>query len=234
MNKKGSHVGFVISFMLFITFVIFMYLILNSRIDFGQDKANSLEYVKSEITERVSGSLTTASVDLNNPGSNCVELSNFLGIAGIGNRVMVRSDSGNILNAGISGQSLQVERNGNTFFRVYGSEEFSQTAGSLGSCQSLSEGQGYILGLVRDSEEIFESKIIALSNNYTGDYEALKKDMNIGSGDEFGFIFTYADGTAIKTPGQNVTINVYVDRIPVQYIKTNAAKENGFIDILVW
>lgn len=235
-NRNGSHVGFVISFVMFITFIVFMYLILNSRVDFGQQKANSLEYVKGEITDRISGNLTSASVAIGQPSpQSCVELSNFLGATGIGNRVIVRSDSGNILNAGISGQSLQVERDGNTFFRVYGSEEFIQETDSLGSCQSLSEGsQGYTLGLIRDSKDIFESKVIRLLNNYIGDYETLKKDMKVSSMDEFGFRFIYNNRTEIKTPERNVTINVYVDRTPVQYIKTDGTMESGFIDTIIW
>ena len=235
LNRKGSHVGFVISFVMFITFVVFMYLILNSRIDFGQGKANSLEYVKGEIIERISGNLTSASAAITkeNPQS-CVQLRDFFLKAGIANRFIVRSDSGSILTASKSGDDLFVERNGNLFFRVYGSGEFNLSSiGSLGSCQPLSEGSQYAIGLIRDSKEIFESKIIGLFNNYTGDYEALKKDMKISTGDEFGFRFIYNNGTEIKTPEKNITINVYVERVPVQYIKTDAARESGFMDTIV-
>lgn len=230
MKKKGSHVGFVISFVLFITFIIFMYAILSSRVDFGQEKANSLNYVKAEIIERVSENLTSVSVVLNNPGSNCVELSNFLGATGITDRLIVRSDSGNILTSGISGKSLQVNRNENTFFRVYESEEFPEISSPLSGCTN----SNYILGLSRDSRDIFESKVLELFGNYTENYEALKKDMKISPGDEFGFGFTYNNGTEIKTPEKNVTINVYAERTAIQYIKTDAARETGFMDVIVW
>jgi len=233
-TKKGSHVGFVISFVLFITFIVFMYAILNSKVNFGQEKENSLEYAGGEITERVSENMTSASVTVNNPSSNCVELSNFLGTTGIGNRVIVKSDSGDILDAGISGQSLQVERNGNTFFRVYDSEEFIQETDSLSSCQSLSKGSGYTIGLIKESTDIFESKIIKLLNNYTADYETLKKEMKISQVDEFGFRFIYNNGTEIKTSERNITTSIYSGRAPIQYIKTDATRESGFMDTIVW
>lgn len=235
-NKNGSHVGFVISFVLFITFIIFMYTILNSRIDFGQEKANSLNYVKAKIIDIVSENLTGVSIAIGqqNPQS-CVQLRNFFLETGVSDRFVVKSDSGNVLQSGKSGNDLYVERSGNLFFRVYGSEEFNIGGGVLGNCQPLSEGsQGYTLGLSRDSKDIFESKIIKLLNNYTADYEALKKDMKISSGDEFGFGFIYSNGTEIKTTTSNVTINVYADRVPVQYVKTDATIESGFIDIIVW
>jgi len=236
MKKKGSHVGFVISFVLFITFIIFMYAILSSRIDFGQEKANSLNYVKAEIIERVSENLTSISVAIGQQSpQSCILLTDFFLKTGVANRFVVRSDSGNVLQSGRSGNDLFLERNGNLFFRVYGSEEFNASEGTLSSCQSLSEGsQGYILGLSRDSRDIFESKVLELFGNYTENYEALKKDMKISPGDEFGFGFTYNNGTEVKTPEKNVTINVYAERTAIQYIKTDAAREPGFIDIIVW
>ena len=230
MNKNGSHVGFVISFVLFVTFVIFMYAILSSKVDFGQEKENSLNYVKAEVIERISENLTSVSVAAKNPGAGCAVLDNFLSTAGITDRFIVRSDSGNVLDKGISGQSLQVTRAGNTFFRVYSSEEFPKITSPLSGCTN----SGYTLGLIRDSKDIFESKVLELFENYTEDYEALKKDMKISSGDEFGLRFTYSNGTEIETPEKNVTINVYVERVAIQYIKTDAAGESGFIDIIVW
>ena len=235
-NKNGSHVGFVISFVLFITFIVFMYAILSFRVDFGQEKANSLNYAKAEVINRVSENLTSVSVAIGqqNP-QNCIQLEDFFLKTGIGDRFIVGSDSGNVLQSGKSGNDLFLERNGNLFFRVYGSEEFNVSGGIINPCQPLNEGsQGYTLGLSRDSRDIFESKVLGLFENYTTDYEALKKDMKIISGDEFGFRFIYSNGTEIKTPEENITINIYVERMAIQYIKTDATRESGFIDIIVW
>ena len=234
--KKGSHVGFVISFVLFVTFIIFVYLILSSRVDFGQEKTNSLSYVKAEIIDRVSENLTSVSMAIGQQNPQpCVQLTDFFLKTGLGDRFVVRSDSGIVLQSGKSGNDLFIERNNNLFFRVYDSDEFSVAGGALSGCQPLNEGsQGYTLGISRDSKEVFEAKVLELLVNYTGDYEALKRDMKISSGDEFGFRFTYSNGTEIKTPEKNVTINVYVDRTAIQYIKADAAMESGFIDAIVW
>ena len=156
---------------------------------------------------------------------------------GLSNNILVRDDSENLLNVGI-GTDLQIDRGGSgaAFFRIYNSEEFQDISGSIGSCQILDENgnPGYILGLSKTENIVFESKIISLLDNYTSDYETLKKNMNIGSLDNFGFAFTYSNGTQIKTPEVNVTISVYAESVAVQYIKTNGAREIGFIDAIVW
>ncbi|MEK6840429.1 MAG: hypothetical protein AABX79_00560 [Nanoarchaeota archaeon] len=235
-NKKGSHVGFVISFVMFIIFLVFMYVLLSSRIDFGKEKANSLNYVKAEIVKKVSENLTSASIAIGqqNP-QNCVQLVDFFLKTGLGNKFVVKSDPGTILQAGRTGNDLTVMRNSSLFFTAYSSNEFGPPAGTSGSCQPLNEGSnGYILGIDRDSTEIFESKILRLFENYSQNYEALKINMKINPGDEFGFAFTYSNGTAIKTPVKNLTVNVYAGREDVQYIKTDAAREPGFIDTIIW
>ena len=242
-NKNGSHVGFVISFVLFVTFIVFMYLLLNSRLDFGQNKQNSLEYVKSEIIERVSENLTITSLSTNKTvfSENCFFFTDFISKTSAGNRLMVQNDSGNIFIAYTSQDltDLYINRDGSgsDFFRIYSSEDFPATANYSGTpspCVNFSEGAGYTIGLSKEEDYIFESKVLELLNNYTTDYEALKKDIKISSSDEFGFVLTYNNGTQVKTPEINATINIYSERVPIQYIKTDSKRETGFIDVLVW
>jgi len=230
INKKASHVGVVLSFILFVTFVIFMYVLIHSKINQERDKAIVLDYVKGEILSRISDELTTISVLLNNPGSNCVELVNFISRTGISNRFIVTDDLGNVLDSGISGQNIKVTRNGATFLKIYESQEFPQKADLSGSCQS----QDYTIGLSKKEKLVFESKVTDFLNNYTTNYEDLKKSLNIGSRDEFGLMFTYNNGTIIKTPIENITMNIYANQIPIQYTKNNGAREAGFVNVLVW
>ena len=235
-NKKASHVGFVVSFVLFITFLVFMYFILSSRVDFGKEKENSLNYAKAEIMQRISGNLTSVSVGLSEQGlQRCVRLIDFFLKTEMGDRFVVGSDSGDVLQSGKDGNDLFVDRDGNIFFRVYGSEEFNISGEALRNCQSLSEeSQGYSLGLSRDSRDVFESKALRLFENYTKNYEALKRDMRISPGNEFGFGFAYNNGTEIKTPEKNADIDIYAERISIQYIKKEGARESGFMDVMVW
>jgi len=244
-NCKGSHVGFVISFVMFITFVVFIYVLLESRTDFGQNKQNSLEYVKSEIIERVSENMTITSLNVNspvpsNPPNTCFRFVSFADKISTGSKIIVQNDSGSIFTANLSAdkKDLYINRGSgidSTFFKIYSAEEFPSVANTgMSSCADLGEGAGYTIGLSKEEDYTFESKVLWLLNNYTTDYEALKKDIKISPGDEFGFAFIYSNGTEIKTSGINATINIYSERIPVKYIKTDSKRETGFIDVLVW
>ena len=77
-SKRGSHVGVVISFILFITFVLFMYFLLSSRGNQQTGKASALEYVKGEVMDQISGEMKTVSVKVADLGSSCLTLGNFL------------------------------------------------------------------------------------------------------------------------------------------------------------
>ena len=234
-NKKGSHVGVVISFVLFITFIVFMYTILNYKIGFGENKKASLEQIKETVKGEISENLTTISVGINQVNPGCVQLRDFFLKTPSSDKLLVKSDSGSELAASKEVNDLFVQTQGNTFFRVLESGEFSVvSAGAVGSCQDLEEGSGYILGVSREENLVFESKIFNLLNNYTQNYSGLKKNLGISDEDEFGFIFTYSNSTQVRTPEKNLTIDIYAERVPVQYIKIDGNREVGFIDVVVW
>lgn len=234
-QRKGSHVGVVISFVLFITFIVFMYTLLNYRIGFGENKKASLEQIKEAVKGEISENLTTVSIAVSLANPSCVQLSDFFIKTQASDKLIVRNDPGSELVSSKSGNDLFIETQGSTFFRVSESAEFpAVSTGAINPCQPLQEGSGYILGLSRTENLIFESKLFRTLNNYTQNYSGLKKNLGISNEDEFGFMFTYNNSTQVRTPEKNLTINIYAERIPVQYIKTDGIREVGFIDIIVW
>ncbi|HEA46502.1 MAG TPA: hypothetical protein ENH99_01850 [Candidatus Pacearchaeota archaeon] len=202
-TKRGSHVGVVLSFVIFMTALLLIFAIVQPNLTV-EEKNNIREYLQNEILEQTSEEITTVSVSLTHSApQSCVELNNFFSRTGIGDKIFIRSDSGNVLSTEVSGQNLLTQRNGNIFFRVYWSEEFEHETGTLGSCQSLNEGEeGYVLGLAKTTKHMFETKVIKLINDYNADYDATKRSLGIVSGDEFDFGFEYHNGTTIETTGQ--------------------------------
>ena len=193
MEKTGSHVCVVLSFVIFITFIIFLYVIIQPTIKLS-GKQNFIEHIKGEIIERVSTDLTSISVTIDKPGpKTCVELIDFFTITKISDRVIVINDAGNVLYSQISGENLFVENEGDFFLKIHESDEFDAIVdGTINPCQPLSEGSsGYTIGLVKTNKQIFETKIIKLISDYKNDYETLKEMLGIAPGDEFGFSFTY-------------------------------------------
>ena len=235
-QRKGSHVGIVISFIMFATFIFFFYIIIRPTITSESNK-NLFEYLRGQTVYLLSANVTEVSLIANvaPPLPICVQLVNFLGETGIGNRVIVRGSSGGALYSKINGNDLYVTINGNTFLKAYGSEEFSiTTSGTMTGCQS-----GYTLGLVKTDKNIFETKITKFIENYSIDYENLKKQLKIPAENEFGFDFVYANGTIISAQNFQVqppasSTNIYVNEIPVQYISRDAAREAGTLRIKIW
>jgi len=207
-----------------------MYVLLRSTVTQETGKANALEYVKEKVADNVSSQMETISVKVINPGATCIQLTGFLSSMGISNRVIVLDDSGNRLTAGTSGSDLQINRDSQTFFRIYESDGFSPVTTPIGSCASPT----YDVGASKTETLVFETKVLELLANYTANYENVKKNLSIGSTDEFGFIFTYNNRTTIETSTQNLTVNVYASQTPIQYIKTDGTREAGYLAVLVW
>jgi len=232
-----SHVGVVLSFVIFVTFILFIYMIVKPAVG-TEDKQNLLNYVKDVLIERSSTELTSVSVLIDMETSQkCVQLRDFFNKTEIGNRVIVRNDIGEVLDAKTSGQDLFIERNENKIFlKIYGSEEFSITeTGTVSPCEQLSEGSGgYIFGLIRSEKNVFEKRIIQVIESYNDDYESLKDELNIASGNEFRLDFIYANGTIISTEEKEILVSVFVDEFQIQYISKDAVRELGSLNVGIW
>jgi len=57
MNARGSHVGVMLSFVIFITFIVFLLVVFSSRINLFQDKESFLEPLEEELIARFNSDL---------------------------------------------------------------------------------------------------------------------------------------------------------------------------------
>lgn len=240
-KKKGSNVSFVISSVLFITFVIFLYVLINYKITTAESKDNSLTSLREQIIPIMSGNLTLTSVKVNQGLQTCLFFSGLLRKIGAGNRVLVQDSAGRNFSAYMSssGEDLYVDRAGRSttnFFRVYSSEEFPNlTLSTLSGCANLQEdSSGYSIGTSRTDSYVLKSKVLSLLINSSKDYEAVKRSVKLSPSDEFGFAFTYSNGTRVATPMNNLTTNVYSERISTEYVSYDSGISPGYIDLMVW
>ncbi len=231
MSRLGiaSHVGVVLSFMIFVTFIIFIYIIVRPAVG-TENNQNQFNYLKEALIERASTELTSVSVLVGAGSQTCVKLSGFFNNVEISNRTIVKNKDGNVLTAEISGQDLFVGNGNEKFLKIYGSENFSDTdPGMMPSCQL-----DYTFGLIKSEKNIFEKRIIQIIESYNNDYESLKRELNIAQGNEFRLDFVYANGTIISTEEKEVLVSVFVDEFPIQYINKDAVRELGFLNIGIW
>jgi len=242
-DKRGSHVGVILSFVIFITCVIFLYIIINPAVKTSEDKTSILEYVENQILENVSANFTSTSIQISssaNPTTKCIKLQDLLILTEMGSsRIRVKNESYGIQQAyfgtGEDFGALIINRNNsdNLFFRIYYSPEFGKLEeSSMSSCTEINY-ENYSIGVIQNGVYAFEEKLYTLIEDYQNHYEQLKTDLKIPSAYEFGLSFTKSDGTAISVGNAGDTA-VYAEEIPFQYIDEDANVQSGFINIKIW
>ena len=222
-NKKGSHVGMILSFVIFITFMVFVFTVLRPAVNAGQSKQTILQDIEDAITANVSANFTSTSVQIEqaiNPKIIAKNETQSLQIVDFGSG----GDFGMLI--------LNRSVNDNLFFRVYYSPEFPVVENTYGACTRINDSN-YSIGFTFRGKYIFENKMYALISNYNANYEEVRSNLNVPPGNDFGFGFIQNNGTRIDV-GTTGKQNVYSEEIPIQYIDSYANTLSGFINVRVW
>jgi hypothetical protein len=236
-NKQGSHVGVMISFVIFITFVIFMYSIVQPALNVQRDKEALSTSLELGILKKVSYDLTTGTIFLESSmGSGCVELNDAIDELGIGNNLAVRDEGGTILNTYIDGNDVLVQGTSTSgyFLKMHYSPILEEAEPTSLSCTELQEGEDYIIGLVKTHKYLFEIKMIELIEDYASQYENLKTELNILEGMEFGYGIILSNGTTIETKAEEPSTNIYIQQTPIQYVNKDGEIVPGYIKTKIW
>jgi len=234
MEKRGSHVGIVLSFVIFTTFITFLYVVTQPAIKLN-DNQYLAEKVKANIIRWSSAELTIGSIIIDTPGT-CAKLDNFFTTLEIEPTLLGKNQEGDniALERSLGGEAhLRAFVNGNSLFRFYESSEFTEINSEGGEACT---GESYNVGFVRSENIVFDNKIQSLNTEYETDYEGLKETLEIPPTNGFGFEFIYNNGTKITSEEKTVPrTNLYVQTFPLEYIKqSSASREIGNITIKVW
>ncbi len=253
-SKRGSHVGMILSFVIFITFIVFLYSVVKPAINTGTDKKSILSSLETQVIKNVSSNLTSTTVQIsNNPNKNCVVFANLLTALEIQPPypLIVKNDLENVQEAyegsvGTEFGGLKIDNRDkknsvyDSFFNIYYSTNFTGlTTKDVSSCPLLiydinSNTGDYAIGSVTITKYAFESKINYLESYYNSNYDQLKIYLKIPPGNDFGFGFIKSDGTKTEVGTAPEKASVYADEIPIQYVDANANILSGFINLKVW
>jgi hypothetical protein len=222
MEKRGTHIGIIASFSVFILFLVGLYVIMNP-IKGATDKELIMNYVEGKLLEDFSGNLTVALIKPNSTG--CMSV-NYRDI-GVNEDInsIVKDKDNNVIDSEKHGSSLFIKDSSENLYWIYYSyQDFYNTAPVSGNCYSP------IIASVRETKEIFEEKIINRINNFP----EFKDSLNINSQAEFSFSFEMDNKTTIEVGAKNTTLEVFAKEFPIQYYDNKANKLNGIIKIKVW
>ncbi len=235
-NKKGSHVAIVISILLFMGFFVFLYSVLEPRGNLQQNQDISLNLLENKLTNNFLANLTTVTFVVDdsyeNFESECLLLTPHP--YGSGNLNVFVRDNESPVDFEAPSTHLEIDwiDHDKRFFKIYFSEEEFDSTDDPSQCELISSG--YDLGLIKTNQEIFETKILNYISFYESEYGDLKTQLDISSGKEFYFKFTYNNGTSIAPTERTTYGSVYVEKIDVEYINKKAKKEMGEIEVWVW
>ncbi len=238
-GKRGSHVGVMLSFVIFVTFLVLLYVVIRPAIITGEDKRITLEYLETEITENLSMVFMSTSVEINNtenPSQYCVVLKNlFLSLNITSPNIIVKNETGSTQSAYEDIFDLVIDRTARTnrYFKIHHSMSFNRLNTTTETCRDIDEGE-YIIGSVQTGTYIFEKNVYDFINYYQSNYEALKSQLKVPPRNEFGFGFHQSNGTEINVEQETTSANVYAEEIPIQYVNDRADIQSGFINIKIW
>lgn len=238
-NKKGSHVGVMISFALFVTFLLFLYAVVQPILSSHRDKESLSTNLQLAILNKISYDMTAASIFLDNSmGSGCVKLNGAISELGIGRNIAAEDNVGTMLGAYISsaGSSDIIVQGASTssdFIKIYYSSVLNAAEIRSLTCTELNEGTDYTIGLIKTQKYPFEAKIIDLMGEYSN-YDILRSELNFPEGTEFGFGIVLANGTTLQTVKEEPSTNVYIQETPMQYVDLNGNIALGYLKTKVW
>jgi hypothetical protein len=240
-DKRGSHVGVVISFAIFVTFIIFIYAIAQPGFNKEQKEESLMAYLEKTLIENSSDYLTIMTLNVStNTGKECIQLDGFMNNFDFDNNLVVRNQEGDFAESAvaINKEDLRITRDDNLdkFFKVYYSENFDYVGhGSDWDCEKLSEGAaGYSLGVTKNETYVFEEKIYTLLERYDGWYDDFKDRLGIPRNFEFGFGLVYSNGSVVETENIDLSKDIYVKEVPIQYVSTQGKIESGFLKLKTW
>jgi hypothetical protein len=231
-NKKGSHVGMVLSFTIFITFLIFAYIIIGPPAIFKNEIKYTIEPIKKNVFEKLFEEIIIIrAYDTDNSGG-CIQfdINNPFTLS----QVLVKNSNGIEINSSLSGETISIE-GGQGFMKIYlSNSSFEKENTWTGdSCVTISPKN------ILEEERITEKKIINLINLTENHYDEAKEYLNIRK-NEFSLHFMYNNSHIIGKEKvlvdgiEEIKTNIYARTFKIDYLDINGEEKIGGFIIKTW
>lgn len=236
MNKRGTQVEMVISFMIFITFLFFVFASAKNPFHSKDEKEGIVDYVELKIKELTSGNLETTTIHILTPTSqNCIELTNLQIESGSFSKGSTGLNYNNYIPI-LNPNNFVIERTGtaDNFIKIHSSPVFDALETSSSSCELLTKDVNYELGLTKTQNYIFQDEMLNLISQYNN-YETLKTNLKIPKGTDFGYGLKLANGTIFETKGEeDSSTSIFIKETPVIYVDDKGNVLMGYLRTKIW
>ncbi len=227
-NKKGSHVGMILSFTMFIVFLIFAYVIVVSPIDSKKQNEDVFETIKIEIIKEISGLVYTSRINNTDNIGGCIEILNP--DYDFSERVVIVKNKSGEIASEIVGNTILIP-GGLGFVKAYYSDNFFENTGSFSGADCVSVE----VDSISSEKRILEKKIISFIEEMEANYSIVKNNFGIPSNVDFHVQFEYADGTNI-TSGEfkELKTEIFAKQVSINYLDKYANEKIGSLIIKIW
>ncbi len=231
-NKKGAaHVEMMVSFVIFIGFLIFFIIIFKPLKIFSVN-TSSLDLTEAKIIDYVSSPLTISSITLNSsfvPDKTCFHVP-----FNLSNKVIFRDENSNTVEANKDEDYIYFNYiSGNRFYRVYSSEELvEKNIADVSGCEDIDE-VNYTIGVTRTDKKISENELESFFNEYSSEYSQLKKNLNLAN----NFNIIIRDGSEVVYKGERTKpagIDIIAKDISIEILDSNAELKPAIMNIQTW
>ena len=238
-GKRGSQVGIIISFNLFILFLLSIFLLINPVLKERGEKQPVLYSLYQNILENVSSNMTLTLIKIgasyNSGGKTCLNFSE--GGWDSGEDIVVKNITNERISSNINYPEIEVNWEGeNRFLKVYSSlENFESMPLSPNDCATPTENLDFFIKSIKTENYVFESNIAKLNTIYNNSYEDLKHYLDVPLEEEFGFSFINSTGDTVIEVGRIPTsVSVYSKENYVNYVDNQSNILPGVIIVKVW
>ena len=250
MNKRGTHIAVMISFAIFIAFVVFLIIFLEPQLRIQKARQSYLDYLKIALERMFIGEMIVLTLNLTeSEGRDCISLKDSVASVTAhrtdSTHLIFKNETNGILDYRSSGSNDLLVKTGVSnrgILKIYYSEKLSTTyCGSTPSPECNIAGciptTNYDITMIRVSNETFEPKIEEVVEWYNDDYEDLKNSLQIPPGMNFEFSFDFEDNEGnIVAASQPIPVDrdVYVQENPILYIDEWGNLKPGNLILKVW
>jgi hypothetical protein len=245
MISKGGqeHVEMIIAFTIFISFVIFLFVLFNPF----KPKPNEalVNNLYLNMKENMSVSLLTVSVKINDSGtdvSQCFKINiSDLECKGEAKKIIVKDKAGVIARSNKSADGIISIQPGatsadNYFFTLYCSEELLEGTPFLQiDCAEFKKGENYTVGIIVTRNLWSENKSAKFESEYKNSYDKLKGRF-VPPANDFKFAILNETQGIVYNGTKEIPRGVNVDSgtIPIDLLDSDAIIKKGSVNILVW
>lgn len=232
MNKKGlSHIEFVVSFIVFIGFIVFAFAFFNP-LSSQRTLKSTMDYAWIEISQHGREEAETYSISISN--SFVQPLMNIF-VDGVPLEYFAKAEDfyGNPLPTFRDTNGIVfLDRGINQFIRITYSKSI-QNGLPISGTTPIGNTQ-YVISSSEVKELYSEKLFLDLNQSYYSDYSALKQELNLPNRMDFGFVITFQDSqiNAINQIPEGVEVLSKNDRIEI--IRSSGKREYAEVRVLVW